>query len=143
MLVMRKCYISRLTPLPDVLCWFALVRQTLQRFRQDHCHVPSVNLSEREVSVSSRLKRRNSLISSLVRCHSPALGSCLSLKKLVKVIIADKLAFANKEADPQIWSLKGHRGPCDHHPMTRRWGKNDHKAENYKTCFALRILKTL
>ena len=66
--------------LPDILSGFALVCQTLQRFRQDHCHVPPVNLSEREVSISSRLKRRNSLISALVRCHSPALGSCLSQK---------------------------------------------------------------
>ena len=47
----------------------------------------------------------------------------------VKAIIADKLAFANKEADWQIWSLKGRRDRGDDHPMTRRWDKNNHRGE--------------
>lgn len=36
-------------------------------------------------------------------------------KKLVIVIILDKLAFANKEADSLIWSLKGRKDRGDHH----------------------------
>ena len=102
--------------------------------------MPPVNLAEREVSISSRLKRRHSLISALVSVTSQLCGSCLSLKKLVKVIIADKLAFANKEADRQIWSLKGHRDRGDQHPMTGRWdGTTYQKAEIYKTFCGLRI----
>ena len=44
--------------------------------------------------------------------------SCLLTESVTKkpaiVIIVDKLAFANKEGDLQIWSLKG-REDRDHH----------------------------
>ena len=49
-------------PLPDEMCWFALVCQVFQRFCQNNGHVSPVNLSEREESISAGLKIRNSLI---------------------------------------------------------------------------------
>ena len=89
--------------------WFALVCQMFQRFRENNGHVPPVNFAEREVSISSGLKNKK-FINIIFHWYWQLLSATVCTvrhKKLFIVIILDKLAFANKEAGFQIWSLKG------------------------------------